>query len=233
MKGKGIFKGLWRNIAQLACYAFAQAENPDKGTGCGRGASGFRRDEMAHLKPNLTKIVEAILFLLQEAEKQGRALTQYQIVKSVFIADLQHLRKFGRPISFDNYVAMKFGPVPSETYDLLKASYRWEGEPPAGWPLWDRVPRSGSNVVDYRSPKREPNKRKLSQTDVAELTQALSFVLAQGFGGVRDWTHLLPAYSEAWESRGERKANDMDYNKLLSRSDSELVAELQHASHHM
>jgi hypothetical protein len=188
---------------------------------------------MALLKPNITKIVEAILFLLQEAGKQNSVLTQYQIVKSIFIADLHHLRKFGRPISFDNYVAMKFGPVPSETYDLLKATYRWKEAPPAGWPLWDRVPRDGSSVMDYRNPKREPNRRKLSQTDIIELTQALSFVLAQGFGGVRDWTHLLPAYSKAWGGRGDKKANEMDYDMLLSQSDKALVTDLRHASYHM
>lgn len=186
---------------------------------------------MTRLKPNLSKIVEAILFLIQEAG--NRPLTQYEIVKSIFIADIWHLKKFGRPISFDNYVAMQFGPVPSETYNILKPDYRWKDGAPEGWPLWERVQKSDSKVATYLNPKRAPNRRKLSDFDVSELLSALQFVLAQGFAGTRDFTHQNSAYIDAWNARGDKAASAMDYEKLLGNSETELVSEIEHASRHM
>lgn len=189
---------------------------------------------MTRLQPNRTKIVEAILLLIEEAYRHSRTLTQYEIVKSLFIADFWHLKKFGRPVTFDNYVAMKFGPVPSEAYDMLKSNYVWRGIPaPDGWPLWDRKAIEGSTVAHFENPRRPANRRKLSETDIGELTEALSLVMKLGFGGVRDWTHLNPAYVDAWEARGARNSNTMKYELLLDGGDKELVADLAHASKHM
>jgi len=188
---------------------------------------------MARLRPNRAKVVEAILFLLEEAGVRARALTQYDIVKSIFIADLWHLQKYGRPISFDNYVAMKFGPVPSTTYDMLKANYNWGRDEPEGWPLWDRVVQPGTSAANFENPRRPANRRKLSESDIGELKEALTFVLAQGFGGVRDWTHSLKAYTDAWDARGIRRSNDMRYELLLENPDQDLVEDLAHASKHM
>jgi uncharacterized phage-associated protein len=67
-------------------------------------------------KPNIAKIKEAVLFLLNNASDD---LDQYKIAKAIFWADVNHLNKFGRPVTYDNYVAMKFGPVPSKTYEFL------------------------------------------------------------------------------------------------------------------
>jgi|WetSurMetagenome_2_1015567.scaffolds.fasta_scaffold74511_2 hypothetical protein len=189
---------------------------------------------MTRLQPNRTKIIEAILLLIEEAGRRKRALTQYEIVKSLFIADFWHLKKFGRPVTFDNYVAMKFGPVPSEAYDMLKPNYVWKGVPaPDGWPLWDRNAIEGSTAAHFENPRRPVNRRKLSETDIGELMEALKFVTNLGFGGVRDWTHLNPAYVDAWEARGDRKSNDMKYELLLEGNDKELVTDLAHASKHM
>jgi hypothetical protein len=189
---------------------------------------------LPRLNPKLDKILEAVLFLLQEAARRGQTLTQYDIVKSVFVADIFHLKKFGRPITFDNYTAMKFGPVPSETYAMLKPDYaggRYFDEP---WPPWERqsAPEFGPTACAYSCPRRPANLRKLSKTDVGELSEALDFVKTLGFGGVRDWTHLNDAYIDAWKPKGSRAAYDMNYTLLLENRDEELVAELVQASKH-
>src|SRR5579871_5139061 len=73
-----------------------------------------------HLQPHLGRIVESVLFLVNEAHNQRFHLTQYDIVKSLFLADTIHLNRYGRPITYDNYVAMENGPVPSKAYNILK-----------------------------------------------------------------------------------------------------------------
>ena len=71
---------------------------------------------------SIEKSLAAICHVIGLAEKSEYQLTQYDIVKTLFLADRQHLNEFGRPITFDNYVAMTHGPVPSCSYDLLKSN---------------------------------------------------------------------------------------------------------------
>lgn len=189
----------------------------------------------AELTPNRKKIIESILLLIEEAAKAGFKLTQYDIVKSIFIADLWHLKKYGRPISFDNYAALPFGPVPRETYDILKPSYDGVRHFGGEWPFWDRIscPERGDKSFEYRNARRPANRRRLSQTDVNELQDAFQFVRTEGFSGVKDWTHMHKAYTSAWNSRGEKKSSPMDYHLLDEGLDAEMVGNLVHASRFM
>jgi uncharacterized phage-associated protein len=182
--------------------------------------------------PNRKKIIEAILFLIEEAQREDCELTQYEIVKSLFVADVFHLKKFGRPVIFDNYVAMKFGPVPSEAYDMLKPHYQGRLHFESDWPLWERLPapERGALACKFVKLKRPANRRRLSQTDMAELTSALKNIRKLGFSGTKDWTHTNSAYKKAWDARGASAAANMDYDLLVPGLDKETVADLVHAS---
>lgn len=46
----------------------------------------------------------------------------HRIAKLLYFADKLHLQRYGRLILGDRYVAMKYGPVPSFVYDMLKAA---------------------------------------------------------------------------------------------------------------
>jgi hypothetical protein len=184
---------------------------------------------LPRLKPNSSKILEAILFLIEEAGRSGSYVTQFDIAKSVFVADLLHLKAYGRPVTFDNYAAMERGPVPKHTYDMLKSDYNWgpEGAPWTTLP----APEHGKRAVRYVRPVRSPNMRKLSETDASHLREALQIVKSLGFRGTSDFTHELDAYKKAWSARGSRKSNDMDYRLLVE--DDGLVSDLVHASRHL
>lgn len=186
---------------------------------------------LARLVPNKRKILEAILFIIELAGEGGAYPTQYDIVKSVFAADIFHIKKYGRPVTFDNYAALQFGPVPSETYDMLKPEYDSSALNEDVWPIWNRkqAPDVGSLAFRYCDPKRPSNHRKLSQTDREELTSAFHLVKTLGFKGTRDWTHENPAYKTAWENRGFAHSNPMDYAQLVEH-DEQLVEDLVYAS---
>ena len=186
------------------------------------------------LQPNRKKIVESILFLIEEAEHRGTHVTTYDIVKSIFVADVSHLNTYGRPVTFDNYYAMKDGPVPSDAYNmLLDEPYEFAKEV-EGWPLWHKEssPQDGANVFKYVRPKRSPNKRVLSDTDISALTASLSIIKAQTFSDTRDMTHEYAAYKEAWEARGDKQSVHMSYELLIDTKDADVASDVAHASHY-
>ena len=56
------------------------------------------------------------------AEKEGGSINKMKSLKLLWLADRLHLRLYGRLMSNDTYVAMKFGPVASNTKDIAENS---------------------------------------------------------------------------------------------------------------
>ena len=54
------------------------------------------------------------------ALKAGGKINKMKALKLVYFADRYHLRKYGRLITNDDYIAMKNGAVPSSTRDILQ-----------------------------------------------------------------------------------------------------------------
>jgi uncharacterized phage-associated protein len=56
------------------------------------------------------------------AVKAGGKIKKLRALKLIFLADRFHLRKYGRLITSDRYVAMRYGPVPSTVEDIAKGN---------------------------------------------------------------------------------------------------------------
>lgn len=54
--------------------------------------------------------------------KAGGKIKKLRALKLIFLADRYHLRKYGRLLTNDNYVAMEYGPVPSTSLDIADAN---------------------------------------------------------------------------------------------------------------
>ncbi len=65
------------------------------------------------------KATQALNFF---ARKAGRSINKMKALKLVYFADRYHLRKYGRPVVGDEYVAMNYGPVASGTKDVAEMS---------------------------------------------------------------------------------------------------------------
>lgn len=186
------------------------------------------------LQPSLPRIVEAVLFLVNEAHNERKPLTQYDIVKSIFIADTLHLNRYGRPITYDNYVAMENGPVPSRAYNLLKEDpstmRRWGRELP-----WTRraAPELGRRCNAFERPARQASDDVLSPSDEQALSTALSMVRTMGFNGIKKWTHEHKAYKDAWRKRGAKKQHPMLYALLFDEPNPDRALELSFVSKHL
>ena len=181
------------------------------------------------LSPNIEKIISAISFLISEGDRLGINLTQYDIVKSLFLADRSHLNEWGRPITFDNYFAMEHGPVPSLAYDLLKNNEyvmrrRGIGELP-----WRRD-RIDNRRFSFHVGQTVDFDEFLSPSDKAALFSALETVNSLTFSQIRRLTHEDPAYVDAWRDDGGRDSYPMKFDLLFegqedSQSDAETIAE--------
>ena len=158
--------------------------------------------------PNISKIIESLVFLISEADRLNKSASQYDIVKSVFLADRSHLNEYGRPITFDKYVAMEHGPVPSTAYDLLKKDPTSEGYP------WKRVVQNRT-TNRYFDASRKYNENILSESDVNALSNSFVIVKSLGFQQIRKLTHEDQAYVDAWEDDELKKAFDISYIMLF------------------
>jgi uncharacterized phage-associated protein len=65
------------------------------------------------------KATQALNFL---ARKAGGSIHKLRALKLVYFADRYHLRRYGRPVIGDEYLAMQYGPVPSSTKDIAELS---------------------------------------------------------------------------------------------------------------
>ncbi|MGL4962895.1 MAG: Panacea domain-containing protein [Inquilinus sp.] len=186
------------------------------------------------MRPHAERIVEAVLHLVNVAAAAGSAPTQYEIAKSLFLADRNHLNKYGRPITYDNYVAMEHGPVPSFSYDLLRENHRALDVTGQDMP-WVRsaAPEKGEKRFAYHSPSRLASEDVLSPSDMRELESAFTIVSSLGFAQIRKLTHEDQAYVDAWEEDGPHKQFPMSYTLLFDPPNEDLAREIAFISHHL
>jgi uncharacterized phage-associated protein len=71
------------------------------------------------LEFDFEKATQALNYL---AKKEGGKIDKMKAIKLIWLADRFHLRKYGRPILNDNYLAMEYGPVGSSVKDVADHS---------------------------------------------------------------------------------------------------------------
>lgn len=114
----------------------------------------------------------------------------YIVLKMLYLADKTHLNQYGRFISGDWYVAMKKGPVPSETYTLL--SHLRDGKTGPHVEAAARKIRVSSNH-EIQTIDRQ-NYDELSETDIESLDAIIDAYRRLGKWAIRDMSH-----DEVWE----------------------------------
>src|SRR2546422_10775187 len=70
---------------------------------------------------NTRKAIEAAATLLRLAPY--RLMGRKRLLALLYIADRESLKRTGRPIIGGRLVAMDYGPIHSEVYDLIKSSH--------------------------------------------------------------------------------------------------------------
>lgn len=161
-------------------------------------------------KPNFEKIVELLLYM---AHKRPGA-DHYQAVKFLYLADKEHMNRYGRPITFEKYSALKYGPVASNAYNLLKNP---EKElPKFGLKELPFVLEKLGTYIYIKEPKRAVCYDLFSKSDIKIFDEVLTKYGRLSFGELYNLTHSHFAYRNAWENRPSNKdANAMRYEDMI------------------
>lgn len=137
-------------------------------------------------KFNEDKTLSAILFLANQAGQ----IDLYALLKTLYYADKNHLREWGRTITGDFYVRMKLGPVPSQAYDMLKL-VRGEGCWETNLNLKEHFEFIDSITI---KPLKPADINKLSETDVEALQKSFNERGRKSFRALKREAHDDAAY---------------------------------------
>ena len=158
--------------------------------------------------------------LLYLASKELPVFDKYRAIKLLFLADRQHLLRFGRTITGDTYSALPYGPTPDQTLDLLNGLEKvaLEGSAPAS----DGVAELARIflVEDLAHPtyhaESEADFDALSRSDVLVLDSVVRDHGHKTFNELRDLTHGMKAYTNAWRGGSARKKFPMMFEDFFA-----------------
>jgi uncharacterized phage-associated protein len=142
---------------------------------------------------NNEKIKATILYILN-AIPDGVDLLK--LFKIIYFASRDHLARYGRPIIDDDFVAMKHGPVLTDTFNKLRGG-RFsfvEKDPEVGYMIFARE---------------KPDVDELSASDVECLDLSIHDNKNLRFGKLSEKSHDA-AWQLAWNSRGNKESAPMD-----------------------
>ncbi|WP_019304066.1 Panacea domain-containing protein [Xanthomonas oryzae] len=162
---------------------------------------------------DVPKAVAAISYLVEETSE-----TLYPVMKMLYLADKRHLQEFGRFIAGDSYCAMKNGPVPSCSYDMMK---RVKERKACGDELDVALQHFEYLEGHHIKLKERPDLDELSQSELDCLRVVAETYRNLGKWAVREMTHD-GAWKRAWESRSEasRSGGFIDAVSIASTLDS-------------
>jgi hypothetical protein len=144
------------------------------------------------------------------ANRTGESM--YTILKMIYLADRCHLERYGRPITGDDFIAMKQGACPSKIYDSMKVL---RGDTNTNY-----LPNSENFLeVDAESfdvnVKDLPSLEVLSATDIECLDEIVSIHKRLGRWAIRRMAH-----DAAWKKTNlNGKMNFLDIAKSVKDGD--------------
>ncbi len=161
------------------------------------------------------KAVASVGYLV---ERTGESL--YPIMKMIYLADKLHLERYGRFIAGESYAAMKQGPVPSCTYNLIK-HVRGDLNECQGAEVARQYLDYGENHKIVL--RKAADTGELSETDIECLDEVVRMWAKVGKWVVRDLSHDL-----AWQAAMEKlfhgkKSHPIDIEDIARQVDSDLL----------
>lgn len=153
------------------------------------------------------KSLNAMLYIANRIDRRDI----HKIFKILYFADMSHLDKYGRAITGDRYMAMKFGPVPSSIYDMVKIV--------RGDTIYCMDELKAFFKVDKMNllPLRDADTEILSETDIRELDDSIAKYKDLSFPEM-----TLVSHGSAWEKAWNNNSDDyISIEDILTESGAE------------
>jgi uncharacterized phage-associated protein len=171
--------------------------------------------------------------LLYLASKNLPNFDKYRAVKLLFLADREHLLRFGRPITGDKYSALPFGPTGDRVLNLLGKLERviLEGEPPKDSEVADLAASLEVAEDEYSTyhAKVQPDLDALSKSDINMLDHVVKEHGYKSFNELKKFTHDMKAYKRVWRGDDEQRKFPMVFDDFFAEAPekSEFLKELR------
>lgn len=140
--------------------------------------------------------------LVYLAAKDLSAFDKYKACKLLFLADREHLLRFGRTITGDSYDALPYGPAPSQILVLLdglqaEAQERADTGDVQVEELARSIRLTDAPHAEYRA-QAAPDLDALSESDIQVLDHVAAEHGNKTFPELYNLTHGLAAFKRAW-----------------------------------
>lgn len=147
--------------------------------------------------------------LLYLASKDLPRFDKCRAVKLLFLADREHLLRFGRPITGDSYSALPYGPTPNKVLCLLDGLEKvaLEGDDPMSDEVAELAKHLDVAEDEYSTyhAKSEPDLEALSRSDIRVLDHVVEDHGHKEFNELKALTHSMKAYTKVWRDGVQRK----------------------------
>src|SRR5690606_35210841 len=121
-------------------------------------------------------------------------MSSVRLLKLLYIADREHLKKAGRPIIGDQPVAMKNGPLHSAVYDLVRGTHRAED-------VWSRYIHKDRYEVEHVV---DPGVSELSRSEIETLNAVSDRYTNYGEWELVDLTHKFSEWIATYQENMAR-----------------------------
>lgn len=146
---------------------------------------------MGRFKFDFDKGLEAIIYIASRIPDP----TFHHISKVLYFADLDHLENYGRFVAGDRYIAMEYGPVPSNVNNIMRA-----GRGEAQFPEQKESIKNAISVPGRYTirPLRKSRDSVFSKSDIECLDRSIANYGRKSFGQLVDASH-----DAAWKATAE------------------------------
>lgn len=157
---------------------------------------------------DIQRIKAVLLYILNKMPSGSNDI--YHIVKAAFYAQKEHFVNYGLPLFNDKIIALKFGPVPSLVYNVLRVA-RGDSDPYRFCDdrLLSRLSAPIDFDAEYFYTTINPDMSCLSNSAIECLDSAIHQVSTMGFVELKNDTHGVE-WSRAYNSRESHQMDDIN-----------------------
>lgn len=165
------------------------------------------------------KATQAAALFLKLAD---RSLNYMALIKLLYRADREAIRRWGLPITTDEYASLKFGPITSKIYDRIKASANQSAHPT----FWSaHIQRT--DVPFEVTLARDPGTSELSPAEERLILEIFSADGKRDCFELADMCHLeFPEWQDPGETSTPIEISDIINALGLSEEESDHVMKL-------